>query len=297
VNEGRLPDFVIIGAMKSATSTLYQWLRARPDVHMAHPKETNYFAVPKWWDQGIDWYTGQFAGATQSQLAGEASVIYTSPQYADVAAARMAEALPRARLIYIVREPIQRLRSHYRHEAQRHRETRSLLECLAEPGNTYLGHSMYHARLEPYLRLFPREQILVLRFEDFVKAPHPAWTEAQRFLGLPEQPAVGTAYNVTADKTQWTKTLLWMREHEVFTFARAAKLPKPIRRVGKRVFTRGGDTFREVLDESDRAIPEELVRPAWDDLARLEAWLGVERPLWPRHAKDRENQPRTSETA
>jgi hypothetical protein len=297
MSEARLPDFVIIGAMKSATSTLYQWLRARPDVHMAWPKETNYFAVPKSWDEGIDWYASHFAEATESQLAGEASVIYTSPQYADVAAARMAEAVPQARLIYIVREPIKRLRSHYRHEAQRHRETRSLVECLTEPGNTYLGHSMYHARLEPYLRLFPREQILVLRFDDFVEAPHPAWAEAQRFLGLPEQPAPGTAHNVTADKTQWTKTLLWMREHGVFTFARAAKLPKPIRKAGKRVFTRGGDTFRGVLDESDSVIPEELVRPAWDDLARLEEWLGVDRPLWPRPVEDQTSQTRTSESA
>lgn len=293
---GRLPDFVIIGAMKSATSTLYQWLRARPDVHMAWPKETNYFAVPKWWEMGIEWYTGQFSEATPGQLAGEASVIYTSPQYADVAATRMAEAVPRARLIYIVREPIQRLRSHYRHEAQRHRETRSLLECLAEPGNTYLGHSMYHSRLEPYLRVFPREQILVLRFDDFVEPPHPAWAEAQRFLGLSGQPAPGTAHNVTADKTQWTKTLLWMREHGVFTFARAAKLPTPIRKAGKRIFTRGGDTFRGVLNESDSAIPDELIRPAWDDLARLEAWLGVDRPLWPRPVAE-ENQSRTSELA
>lgn len=297
MSDGRLPDFVIIGAMKSATSTLYQWLRARPEVHMAWPKETNYFAVPKWWEQGIDWYTGRFAEATEDQLAGEASVIYTSPQYADVAAERMAEAVPQARLIYIVREPIERLRSHYRHEAQRHRETRSLLQCLAEPANTYVGHSMYFARLEPYLRLFPREQILVLRFDDFVEPPHPAWIEAQRFLGLSAGPAPGTAHNVTADKTQWTKTLLWMREHGVFTFARAAKLPTPIRKAGKRIFTRGGDTFRGVLDESDSAIPSELVRPIWDDVARMEAWLEVDRPLWPRPAEDRKSETRTSEPA
>jgi sulfotransferase family protein len=290
MSEGRLPDFVIVGAMKSATSTLYQWLRARPDVHMAWPKETNYFAVPKSWELGIEWYRDQFAEAAAGQLAGEASVIYTSPQYGDVAAERMAAAIPNARLIYIVREPIQRLRSHYRHEAQRHRETRSLIECLSEPGNTYLGHSLYHARLEPYARLFPREQILVLRFDDLVRESNPAWFEAQRFLGLPEQPAPGTAHNVTADKTQWTKTLLWMREHGVFTFARAAKLPTPIRKFGKRVFTRGGETFRGVLDESDSAIPPELLRPLWDDVSRLEEWLGVDEPLWPHPAEDRETR-------
>ena len=67
MNELRLPDFVVIGAMKSATSTLVHWFRARSDVHMARPKETNYFAFPKSWDQGIDWYSGQFAEATKSQ--------------------------------------------------------------------------------------------------------------------------------------------------------------------------------------------------------------------------------------
>jgi hypothetical protein len=293
MSEERLPDFVIIGAMKSATSTLYQWLRARPDVHMAWPKETNYFAVPKSWERGLEWYRGQFSDAAEDQLAGEASVIYTSPQYGDVAAERMAEAIPNAKLIYIVREPIARLRSHYRHEAQRHRETRSLIECLSEPGNTYLGHSLYHARLEPYARLFPRERILVLRFDDLVSSPNPAWFEAQRFLGLPEHEAPGTAHNVTAEKTQWTKTLLWMREHGVFTFARAAKLPTPIRKAGKRVFTRGGETFRGVLDESDSSIPPDLLRPLWDDLSRLEAWLGLSEPLWPRDVEERERESRS----
>ena len=298
MNEVRLPDFVVIGAMKSATSTLVHWFRARSDVHMARPKETNYFAFPNSWDQGIDWYSDHFAEATKSQLAGEASVSYTSPQYAEIAAERMAETVPKARLIYIVREPIERLRSHYRQEGQRHRETRSLVECLAEPGNTYLGHSMYHARLEPYLRLFPREQVLVIRFDDLVETPHPAWAQAQRFLGLSEQPAPGTAYNVTAaNKTQWTKTLLWMHKHGVFSLARTEKLPKPIRKAGKRVFTRGGDTFRAVLEESESAIPDELVRPVWDDLGRLEARLGVDRPLWPHPIEDQESKTGMSKSA
>ena len=170
--------------------------------------------------------------------------------------------------------------------------------ALAEPGNTYLGHSMYHARLEPYLRLFPREQVLVIRFDDLVETPHPAWAQAQRFLGLSEQPAPGTAYNVTAaNKTQWTKTLLWMHKHGVFSLARTEKLPKPIRKAGKRVFTRGGDTFRAVLEESESAIPDELVRPVWDDLGRLEARLGVDRPLWPHPVEDQESKTGMSKSA
>lgn len=276
----RLPDLVIIGAMKSATSTLFHWLSQQPEVFMASPKETNFFARD--WDRGLDWYRSCFEGAEPGQLLGEASVMYTSPEYAEASAERMKSVLPDARLIYVIREPVERIRSHYRHEVQRHREARSLLDAIAEPDNPYLGNSMYFVRLEPYISRFPRDHLLVVRFEDVVRQPWAGWKDTLALLDLPSRSAPGTAHNVTAENAQWTGALLWLKRLGIFSFGRAAKLPAPVRKVGKRLFTRGGESFRDRLDASRVEIPRELVAPAWEDLSKLEAWLGCDEPLWPR---------------
>jgi Sulfotransferase family len=278
--ESKLPDLVIIGAMKSATSTLYHWLSQQPEVFMASPKETNFFARD--WDRGLDWYRSFFDGAEAGQLLGEASVMYTSPEHAEASAERMKRVIPDARLIYVIREPVERIRSHYRHEVQRHRETRPLLDAIGEPGNSYLGNSMYFARLEPYIANFSPERLLVVRFEDVVRQPWSGWDDTLALLGMSSRPSPDTAHNVTAENAQWTGALLWLRKHGIFNFGRAAKLPTPVRRLGKRLLTRGGETFRERLDDSTVEIPSELVQPVWEDLARLEGWLGREQPLWPR---------------
>jgi len=278
MTEARLPDFVIIGAMKSATSTLYHWLAVQPEVFMASPKETNFFARD--WGRGVDWYREFFAAAEPGQLLGEASVMYTSPEHADAAAERMKDVVPDVRLIYVIRDPVERIRSHYRHEVQRHRETRPLLEAIGEPGNDYLGNSMYFERLAPYAQRFDAEHLLVIRFEDVVRDPWPGWDETLSLLDLAPRQNPGTAHNVTAENAGWTGALLWLRQRGIFNFERAAKLPAPIRRWGKRVLTRSGEGYLDRLDDSRVEIPPELVEPVWRDLGKLEAWLGREEPLW-----------------
>src|SRR5919202_3826797 len=99
-DSGRMPDVVIIGAMKFASTSRYRWLDSQPEVYMAHPKETNFFSDA--WERGPAWYRSQFAGAGERQLCGEASVNYTSPEWSDVAASRMHDLIPNARLIYVV---------------------------------------------------------------------------------------------------------------------------------------------------------------------------------------------------
>jgi hypothetical protein len=276
VAEARRPDFVIIGAMKSATTSLFRWLDEQPETVMAHPKETRFFS--DLWANGLGWYVDKFAGARPDQVLGEASVSYTSPTYADRAAERMAEVVPQARLIYVIRHPIERLRSHYRWEMQRAREPRPLLEAIREPGNPYVGQSCYHRCLRPYIDRFPREQILVVRFEDLVRPPAPAWSEILRYLSLADRPLPDEAHNVTADKAEWTRTMAWAKHRGLMPSRRVARLPSPIRRIGKRVLTRGGEAYEAKLEASRAPIPDEVLAPIWDDLARLEAWLGTQ--LW-----------------
>ena len=276
--ESRLPGFVILGAMKSATTSLYRWLDEQPEVFMAHPKETRFFSDK--WALGRDWYSGLFAAASPGRSLGEASVNYTDPTFASLAAERMSATIPDARLIYIVRPPVERLRSHYRHEVQRRREDRSLLEALSDPENAYAGHSSYHTCLQPYIERFPREQILVVRFEDLVRPPAPAWSAVLRFLSLADRPLPEGSHNVSSEKAQWTRLMAWAKRNRLISLRQVSRLPKPVRRVGRLLFARGGPSYLRKLDASRVPIPSELEAPLWEDLAKLEAWLGL--PLWSR---------------
>ena len=274
---GRLPDFVIIGAMKSATTSLYRWLGEQPEVFVPRAKETRYFS--DLWDRGQDWYEDRFAEAIDGQLLGEASVSYTNPEFLPDAAERMSEVVPEARLIYAVRDPVQRLRSHYRFEVQRRRESRPLLEALREPHNLYLGRSMYFRCLVPYLERFPQERILVVRFEDLVRAPNPGWPAVLSFLSLPDRPLPETAFNVSAEKGQWTRAWVWAKDKRLISLRTVSRMPKPVRRLGRKVFARRGEAYDATLEASRVPIPEDLIAPVWDDVAKLEAWVGT--PLWP----------------
>jgi hypothetical protein len=277
-NASRLPGVVIVGAMKAATTSLYRWLDEQPEVFMAHPKETRFFSDK--WERGLDWYAGFFKAAAQGQLLGEASVNYTNPDMAPTAAERMGTTIPHARLIYIVRHPVQRIRSHYRHEVQRRRETRSLMDALRDPANPYAGHSSYYTCLRPYIGRFPREQILVVRFEDLIRPPTHAWSSVLRFLAMEQRPVPKGSYNVSNEKGQWTRTMAWAKRNRLISLQQVSRLPEPVRRMGKVIFARGGQRYERKLEDSAVPIPNELVAPVWDDVARLEAWLGL--PLWGR---------------
>lgn len=274
----RLPDFVIIGARKCGTTSLYQWLREQPELFLPAVKEPAFFSRDHNWRRGLEWYGRLFSEAGQEQFVGEASAGYTSPEYCEVAAGRMAATLPEARLIYLIRHPLNMIRSQYRHQVQRAREPRGLLEALREPGNPYLGHSMFFRCLSPYIEAFPRPQICVTRLEDLVGEPAPGWSAVLRHLGVPDRPAPPSAHNVGARKPHYRPMMAAMERAGLLPTA--VKAPRPVRTLGKAVLTRSGAKTGRRLEESMQPVPEEIMRPVWEDVRRLEAWLGVGRPLW-----------------
>src|SRR3954447_530769 len=101
-----LPNFVIIGTMKGGTTSLYHYLRHHPQVFMTETKELHYFVADKNLSRGLDWYERNFAGAGDAVAVGEASPDYTKyPIHADVPK-RMADVMPWARLVYVIRNPV-----------------------------------------------------------------------------------------------------------------------------------------------------------------------------------------------
>jgi hypothetical protein len=168
---GALPNLVIIGAMKCGTTALHQALALHPDIAMSEPKELNFFFGPEagdgsWeagnWHRGLEWYCGHWPAP--APVRGESSPGYTSPSHPEVAA-RMAAVLPDARLVYLVRDPIARAVSQYRHHGRDGTETRPIEQALMDPASQYLSRSRYVERLDPFLRCFPHEGVAVVAME------------------------------------------------------------------------------------------------------------------------------------
>ena len=113
---GTLPSFIIIGAMKSATSTLYSQLLRQPGIYLPSLKEPNFFSDDTQFARGRNWYCGLFEEAEASDILGEASTHYTKlPTYPQTVA-RMRDNLKNPRLIYVMRDPVDRLISQYIHQ-------------------------------------------------------------------------------------------------------------------------------------------------------------------------------------
>jgi hypothetical protein len=166
-SRGALPNLVVIGAQKCGTSVLHYYLSLHPEISMSKPKELNYFIEERNWSRGVDWYARHFDASTP--VRGESSPNYTAyPQHMGVPE-RMASLVPDARLVYLVRDPLQRIEAHWVHNYAKRREKGDLATTLAHPNTSYLARSQYHMQLQRFLKHFSREQLLVLDQEDLRK--------------------------------------------------------------------------------------------------------------------------------
>ena len=210
---GRLPDFILIGAMKSGTTSLFQLFRRHPQILMCTPKEPQFFSRDHVYARGEQWYRSLFADAAEDQICGEASTCYSRwPHYSD-AAARIAQTIPDVKLIYLMRHPVERAYSHYRHRmTQRAMHGECILpfdEALSAIPEI-VDASLYMMQIEVYLAHFPQEQFLFLLLEDLSAAPAQAIAQVQRFLGLdptPSEFSVGTVANEAG--SMFARTSMW----------------------------------------------------------------------------------------
>lgn len=180
----QLPNLVVIGAQKCGTTSLHYYLNLHPQISMVGSKELNFFLVDRNWPLGVDWYRSHFTRA--AAVRGESSPGYTNhPWFPDVPQ-RMAAILPDARLIYLVRDPIQRIVSHYMHLQAMGTEDRSLDAALADISltNRYFTRSLYHWQLQQYLSFYPLERILIVPAEDLLHRRRETLRRVFAFLGV-----------------------------------------------------------------------------------------------------------------
>lgn len=205
---GALPDFILIGAQKSGTSSFYRDLTKHPYVGRSTKKEVHFFDHN--FDKGLGWYMSHFPAPElkdgQRTITGEASPYYLAHS---LAPERASKVVPQAKLITLLRDPVDRAYSHYQHAvrfgndrlsfedaiaAEGERTRRSREKMLAEQGSapeipsgrSYLARGVYVDQLLAWDRFFDREQMLVLKAEDYFADPPGVMKTVLEFLDLPE---------------------------------------------------------------------------------------------------------------
>jgi hypothetical protein len=208
-----LPDFLVIGAQKAGTTALYAYLRWHPGIAGPSWKEVSFFDR-HWW-RGEAWYRGQFPLRAGERLVGEASPSYL---FHPLAPERARSLVPGAKLVALLRDPVDRAYSQYQHEVALGREPLSFEDALAAEDerlvgeverliadsrafsrawwdHTYTARGRYAEQLERWLEAFPSEQLLVVRTEELGERPAETYGSILAFLGaephqLPDYPRV-----------------------------------------------------------------------------------------------------------
>ncbi len=212
-----LPDFLIVGAQKCGTSSLYRNLVRHPSIIPAFVKEVHFFDNSRnYFQRGVGWYKSHFPTLLQKyyrkhicgndSLTGEASPFYLFHPHA---LRRISELLPEVKIIVILRNPVDRAYSHYHHEVEKGRETLSFEDAIrmeeerlrgefdklmADEKYTSLNYScyayllrgIYVDQLKRLYSYFDKNQVLILKSEDFFQDTQSNIDRVLKFLGLPE---------------------------------------------------------------------------------------------------------------
>jgi hypothetical protein len=200
-----LPAALLIGAQKSGTTSLFHYLVEHPDVLPSFGKEIHYFDLH--YARGVGWYRGRFP--FRHRLRRGALTLDATPYYLahPLAPQRASQLLPNAKLVAVLRNPINRAFSHYHHEVRAGQETLSFAEAIekeserltgeeerlsTDPGYysynhhhySYTGRGLYLDQLRRWVQHFPRSRLLVLQSERFFRDPAATTAAVHEFLGL-----------------------------------------------------------------------------------------------------------------
>jgi hypothetical protein len=207
-----MPNFLIIGAMKSGTTALYYYLEQHPQIYMSPVKEPNYFCSGEQENSvgnsatRIGDYQDLFKDVSGEKAIGEASHCYL---YEPEAAARIQDYIPDAKLIAVLRNPVDRAYSHFLHMVRNGSEPLTdFAQALREEETggyqkrnlqDYVGRGRYYDQLKRYFNTFSRDQIKVYLYEDLSNAPVDILQDAFRFLGVDDSfvPDVSLRRNVS----------------------------------------------------------------------------------------------------
>lgn len=292
-----LPNLVVIGAMKAGTSALHYYLDLHPEIGMSKPKELDFFVDGEVrfgaecafdgedlrvegtfdanWSKGVGWYERHFSSG--APVRGEASPSYTAPWYPDVAA-RMASLLPEAKLVFLVRDPVERAVSNYQHQRALGRERRPIDEALGNVRGPYAVRSLYSLAIEPFLDRFARESVLVATQEELRERRRETVQAVYRFAGVDDSfwsPEVEHERYRGGSKVQRGQLAQLAVRSPLRGVAR--RLPDDLKTRVERALSRRGETETPSLGTPTRERLESRFR---EDVERLAQLTGRDFPDW-----------------
>lgn len=281
------PNLFLVGAPKCGTSALHVYLAQHPDVFMSEPKEPHYFCTDLDAPFAIREraaYKALFRGAEHA-VVGESSATYL---YSQAAAQRIFETYPHARIIAMVRNPLEMLPSlHSQKRVNGTEEFASFAEALAaeekrkagllKPRGAfpyYYDAAHYTEQLTRYLALFPASQVHIIVFDDFKRDAGAVYAEVLRFLEL--APFTPNFKIVNRNKRVRNRAL-----HDLLQNPRSApnRLPKPLSTLIYKVLTRLNSAV-EARVPLEPAVAAQLRRDFAPEVARLGELLGRDLRHW-----------------
>ncbi|MBZ0172321.1 MAG: sulfotransferase domain-containing protein, partial [Phycisphaerales bacterium] len=252
--------------MKSATSSLHARLAAQPGVFMSTPKEPCFFSDDAVWAKGLGWYASLFENAPAEALCGESSTHYTKLPTFPETIDRARSVVPNARLIYVMRHPVDRLVSQYVHEWTQGNVSVGIDEAV-ENDETFVRYSSYAEQIMPWLDAYGPGRVLPVFFERLMAEPASELARVARFIGVDGplvEPVEARRENVSSDRLRKGPLLRLLMETPVVSHIRRALVPTVAREWVKNRFFRM--RRRPGLSEPVRAA---LDRAFDEDLAEL----------------------------
>lgn len=294
---GALPNLVVIGAMKCGTSALHSYLALHPDISMSTRKELDFFVdgeivqsadcvfddedlrvertAEHNWSRGRKWYERQFSDG--APVRGESSPSYTAPWHPQVAE-RMAATLESPKLVFLVRDPLERSISNFEHQRALGRERRTIDQALRNFRGPYVARSRYGLAIAPFLEHFPRASLLVLTQEELLNRRRETVRAVYRFAGVDD-----SFWSPMAERERYGGEAKGGRARVLRRIAGrpgaavARRLPDGVKWRLERLLSSRAPAERQALDRMLRA---ELAAYLREDVERFGAAVGREFPDW-----------------
>lgn len=271
-----LPNLLVVGAMKSGTTSLHRYLSLHPQIFMSEDKEPAFFALEKNWHRGVPWYSSLFE--TDKPIRGESSSDYTKFPAIGGVPERIHSVVPDIRLVYLVREPVERIVSHYIDAYSFGRVHKPIDDELTNfQGQHFVNCSRYYMQLERYLEYFEADRILVITSEELRAVRVATMRAVFEFLGVDpsfSSPAFKDVLYTAEEKRRHARlgyVFLGIADKVRRSSLRPYLSPKfmaPIRTLNRR-------TARPIpRPELDASLRRELVDYLRPDVERLRAFTG-----------------------
>lgn len=227
----RIPDFIVIGAMKCGTTTLAAQLGAQDGVFVTTPKEPNFFSDDDVFAQGLDWYNALFDAAGPNDIKGEASTHYTKRPDVPNTLPRMTATVPNAKLIYMIRNPMARLVSHYIHMWSL-AETNQPLPAALDTHSNLVDYGRFGWQLQPFVETYGRDAIALTSLERLKAEPQAELNRLAKHIGhegLVNWVDDEGQRNVSSERVRRIPLQGLLLDNPLATWARRTLVPKKVR--------------------------------------------------------------------